>query len=86
MVASRVFYVNGEVNFKGETKYIPESIWPKGHNLTIGGREFKYAGVHLNGKVTDVQIWDRVLKEKDALAFKAALRLETLGKFMQEHV
>ena len=30
--------------------------WNIGRNLTIGGREFPYAGYHLKGIVTDVQV------------------------------
>ena len=40
--AIRQFYLDGELNFEIVTEFLSDVKWPKGHNLTIGGREFEY--------------------------------------------
>ena len=67
--AERVFYIDGELNFQTTTKYLPETLWPAGHNLTIGGREIAYSGVHFNGLVTDVQVFSRKLSVLEAMSY-----------------
>ena len=52
---------DGELNFNFTSAFLPETKWPLGHNFTLGGREIPYAGVHLNGFITDVQILSRVM-------------------------
>ena len=42
----------------------------KGHNLTIGAREFHHsAGVHFHGHVTDVQLFSRKLSRAEAVEY-----------------
>ena len=42
----------------------------KGHNLTIGAREFPFsAGVHFHGHVTDVQLFSRKLNRDEAIDY-----------------
>ena len=59
--AERVIVSDGELNFNFTSAYLPGTKWPLGHNFTLGGREISYAGVHLNGYITDVQILARVM-------------------------
>ena len=63
--AIRQFYLDGELNFEIVTDFLLDVKWPKGHNLTIGGREFEYYGAHFNGLVTDVQMYSRILTKGD---------------------
>lgn len=59
--AERVIVSDGKLNFNFTSAYLPGTKWPLGHNFTLGGREIPYAGVHLNGYITDVQILARVM-------------------------
>ena len=75
--AEREFYIDGELNHQTITKYLPESSWPKGHNLTIGGREIPFsAGVHFNGLVTDVQLFSRKLSTDEAIDYTTCAKVK----------
>ena len=63
--AERVIVSDGELNFNFTSAYLPQTEWPQGHNFTFGGREIPYAGVHLNGYITDVQILARVMAPEE---------------------
>ena len=75
-----MFYVDGQLNFQTTTKYLPGTKWPKGHNLTIGGREIAYSGVHFNGLVTDVQVFSRKLSVAEAVDYTTCKKVQ--GAFM----
>ena len=77
--AEREFYVDGKLNFQATTKYLPDTKWPKGHNLTIGGREISYSGVHFHGLVTDVQLFSRKLSKEEAVAYTTCSRVKQLN-------
>ena len=71
-----MFYVDGQLNFQTTTKYLPGTKWPKGHNLTIGGREIAYSGVHFNGLVTDVQVFSRKLSVAEAVDYTTCKKVK----------
>ena len=63
--AERETYLDGVLNHKTKSKLISEVKWPKGHNLTIGGRELELFGSHFNGQIADVQMFSRLLSKKE---------------------
>ena len=67
--AERVIVSDGELNFNFTSAYLPSTEWPRGHNFTFGGREIPYAGVHLNGYITDVQVLARVMTPEEMKGF-----------------
>ena len=75
--AERELYLDGELNYQTSTGYLPESIWQRGHNLTIGAREFPFsAGVNFNGQVTDVQLFSRKLSRAEAIAYTTCAKVK----------
>merc|ERR1711892_357127 len=67
--AERVIYADGKFNFRFTTAFLDEIKWLKGHNFTFGGRKFTYSGVHLNGMITDVQIFSRKLSADEMIGY-----------------
>lgn len=53
------------MNFNFTSSFLASTVWPVGHNFTFGGREIKYAGVHLNGYLTDIQIFSQALTKEE---------------------
>ena len=70
--AERNIFADGEFNFNFTSAFLPESVWPAGHNFTFGGRELKYSGVHLIGFMTDVQIFSRSLSSDEMIGFTSS--------------
>ena len=67
--AERLIYANGRLIFQFTSDYLKEVKWPNGHNFTLGGREIEYAGDHLNGMITDVQIFSRKITAEEAVEY-----------------
>ena len=78
--ADRYIVANGEYNFNISSDYFRSSSWPEGHNFTIGGREIFYYGEHLNGFITDVQIFSRSLTNKEMIDFTSCQNVRFLFK------
>ena len=74
--AERLIYADGKFNFQFTTAYLEETKWLKGHNFTFGGRKFQYAGVHLAGQVTDVQIFSRTLSSEEMIGYTACTEVK----------
>ena len=75
--AERELYLDGELNYQTTTGYLAESTWRRGHNLTIGAREFPFpAGVNFNGQVTDVQLFSRKLSRAEAIDFTTCSKVQ----------
>ena len=67
--AERIIYADGKFNFQFTTAFLEEVKWLKGHNFTFGGRKFKYSGVHLDGMITDVQIFSRNISPEEMIGY-----------------
>ena len=74
--AERIIYADGKLNFQFTTAYLEEIKWLKGHNFTFGGRFFQYSGVHLNGLVTDVQIFSRKLSAEEMIGYTTCTKVK----------
>ena len=73
--AERLIYADGSLIFQFTSEYLEEVKWPKGHNFTLGGRELKFVNVHLNGMITDVQIFSRKISAEEAVAYTACTKV-----------
>ena len=67
--AERLIYVDGELNFNFTSAFLPETLWPLGNNFTFGGREFKHKSYHLDGWITDVQVYSKPLGSEEMIKF-----------------
>ena len=75
--AERELYLDGKKNYETTTGYLANSKWLKGHNLTIGAREFPFsAGVNFNGQVTDVQLFSRKLSRAEAVDYTTCSKVK----------
>jgi hypothetical protein len=74
--AERIIYANGKFNFQFTTAFLEEVKWLKGHNFTFGGRKFKYSGVHLNGMITDIQIFSRKISPEEMIGYTTCEKVE----------
>ena len=61
-------YIDGDLKYNNtRSGYLPEILWSRGQNLSIGGREIPIPsrGVNFNGHVTDVQVFSRKLSREE---------------------
>ena len=72
-------FVNGKLNFNSSTKFLTDTIWPEDRLFTFGGRQsgdYKYA--NLNGLITDVQIFSRLLTDTEMQDYTMCLKVQGL--------
>ena len=67
--AFRTIYVDGKLHYNNTSSYLKESSWPTERSLTFGGREIKYPDKHLNGYITDIQVFSRVLTPDEMITY-----------------
>ena len=84
--AERVIYADGKLIFQFTSKYLEKVKWSKGHNFTLGGRESKYVGVHLNGMITDVQIFSRKITADEAGAYTACEKVKLFFNCLRQNI
>ena len=75
--AERLIYVDGELNFNFTSAFLPETLWPWGNNFTFGGRELKHKLYHLDGWVTDVQVYSKPLGSEEMIKFTLCHQVST---------
>ena len=73
--AHREVVADGDIHYNFTTDYFESAEWPLGHNFSFGGREIYYYGEHVNGYLTDIQIFSRVLTYPEMVAFTSCSKV-----------
>ena len=63
--AERTIVPNDGDSFNFTSEYLQGSKWPRDRNFTFGGEETYYYGAPLEGYMTDIQIFSRILSHEE---------------------